>query len=218
MSSAGDSEPLRLTTRAARIVASASRQGLSVTLAFVGDSEVVHGRVSFAHGARVVVRPREPAVQTLSDCTGRRIVMSLLVDGRAHALTGQVREVAERGVSIDLRGDLLGADPRRSDRHALDGPMQLMVAFGEHASPADVVDACSLGLGLRLSMDGPLPTVDGTLSLMRLGAEDEREAVTARVRHCTMAPDGHEDVIVGVEMPVGTAAQGLLDNALDVDG
>jgi len=194
--------PPSLSVPASRVVASASRVALPVTMVFVGHPEVVHGKVSFAHGARVVVRPTAPGGPVRSDWSGRRLVMTLLIDGRAHALQGQVREVAERGVSIDLAGELLGADPRRHPRTVQEAGAQLTVGFGEHIVHADIVDTSEKGVGLRLPAGSPLPVVDGPLNLIGSTAE----GVVARVRHCTMGPGDRPRAVVGVAMSAGSLA------------
>ena len=83
--------------------------------------------------------------------------------------------------------------------------MQLMVVFGEHLFQADVLDISPAGVGLRLPVEGPLPAVDCPLRVTDVAGAEGNE-VNARVRHCTMAPDGHEYAIVGVAMSPGSAA------------
>jgi len=194
-----------LSVRAARVIASASRGALPVTLVFVGHPEVVHGRVSFAHGARLVVRPGQARGQRRTDWPGRRLVLSLLVDGRAHALSGVVREVADKGVSIDLQGDLRGSDPRHSSRESVDRPIVLTASWGDHTQAVDLVDISASGVGIRLPTGVPLPPVDGDLNLF-LG---DAERVLARVRHCTMGPSARPQAVVGLAVPEGALASML---------
>ncbi len=158
MDSSMDTKPA-LSARGVRVLAEACAQNGDATVVIMGHDGAAHGRLVFSHGARVRLRLTRPVSE--EPWVGSRCVLSLLWGGRAYALHGYVRDQSADGVSLDLEGDLLGADPRKSQRQVVPWGTQVRLAWANGEESAELVDLSRLGIGV---------VVDGAARLLVVGA------------------------------------------------
>jgi hypothetical protein len=191
-----------LTPRAARVLAELCADAATVTLVRVGAPTVIHGRVSFAHGARAAVVAEIPASERTG--TGGTVVLTALSRGRAVALSGRVREVGQDSLSLDLFGDLRGSDPRRFERQLEPADVAVSLSWGETTVSAEVRDLCERGLAVMLPVSGPTPA-DGMS--VRVSRGPDRGPFEAKVCHRTLGMDGPDRIRVGLGFVPGTDAR-----------
>jgi len=184
-----------LSARAARVLAQICAAESPVTVVAIGSTDAIEGTVSFAHGGRVAVVSRaEVEAFGLAEAG---VVLVALWDGRAIALTGRVRDVGPSTLSLEMVGDLSGADPRVGVRAMADQGDAVRLQWDDSEVTVRVWDRSARGLAVMMAKEGPVPAVGSSVWVVGLAGG---EPVAARVRHQTPQEDLPGPLRLGLEL------------------
>lgn len=184
-----------LSARAARVLAEICAAEAPVTVVAIGSTDAIEGTLSFAHGGRVAVVSR--ANVEAFGLAEAGVVLAALWNGRAIALTGRVRDVGPSTLSLEMVGDLTGADPRLGLRAKAEGGEAVRLQWDDTEVTVRVWDRSVRGLAVVMAEGGPIPAVGSPVLVVGLAGA---EPVAARVCHQTVRPDVPDPLRLGLEL------------------